>query len=403
MSIMNHLNRGDLKASQAAAVACMAVRIPFLLVGPPGTGKTTWLRNWATREGVLCRLLLTGLKAPEDIGGAPRITEAKSLHLEHTMTIVPPSWLDDVWVAHESKDSEAEIRWTGSVLFFDELNHGSPDVIRLLQSTLAGRKVSEQFDLPDSCALGAAMNPSEDLTGGAADLEPAVVNRLCMIRWEPSLEDRVRGMTEGWPVGPSRVTPDEDAADRWHAKVAGFLSAKPVWLDDDRRKEAMRSYEGQPWPSARSFELAADLLAAVQSLRSVSPDTRESAELIGLAGLVGKAAAVDMLDWFRSSILPDPLDVGAGRATLPPHGALRPGESHAWILQAGASASSMSDDNILRMIDQVMVWGGDSGSTLYASIMKHKGQGNLEKRLTTGGLAVAISQRITARIKGGVS
>ncbi len=46
-------------------------RVPVLLWGPPGVGKSAAITSWAKRRGQTCWTVIASLREPADFGGLP--------------------------------------------------------------------------------------------------------------------------------------------------------------------------------------------------------------------------------------------------------------------------------------------------------------------------------------------
>ncbi len=60
-------------------VQCMAHEQSFLLLSPPGVGKSEMVYQAAAETGLSCRSLLGTQIAPEDVSGIPRIIGERSV------------------------------------------------------------------------------------------------------------------------------------------------------------------------------------------------------------------------------------------------------------------------------------------------------------------------------------
>jgi MoxR-like ATPase len=60
-------------------VQCMAHEQSFLLLSPPGVGKSEMVFQAAAESGLPCRSLLGTQIAPEDVSGVPRIVGERSV------------------------------------------------------------------------------------------------------------------------------------------------------------------------------------------------------------------------------------------------------------------------------------------------------------------------------------
>ena len=99
-------------------VQCMAHEQSFLLLSPPGVGKSDMVYQAAAEAGLPCRSLLGTQIAPEDVSGVPKIVGERSV-------FCPPRLL-----LPETPEPFC--------LFLDELPACAPDVQKAFYSLLAG-------------------------------------------------------------------------------------------------------------------------------------------------------------------------------------------------------------------------------------------------------------------------
>ena len=113
----------------------------FLLLSPPGVGKSDIVRQAAAEAGLACRSLLGTQIAPEDVSGIPRIIGERSV-------FCPPRVL-----LPEGNEPFC--------LFLDELPACPPDIQKAFYSLLLERRIGEH-QLPPGTWVVAAGNRSED-------------------------------------------------------------------------------------------------------------------------------------------------------------------------------------------------------------------------------------------------
>ena len=53
----------------------LSARVPVLVWGPPGVGKTATIRAWAERRKLRCWTVIASLREPADFGGLPIVDE----------------------------------------------------------------------------------------------------------------------------------------------------------------------------------------------------------------------------------------------------------------------------------------------------------------------------------------
>jgi hypothetical protein len=173
------LQAGDGNVAAEALGVAVAARVPVLLWGAPGTGKTSAIRAMAEAMGLPCETVIASIREPSDFAGLPVVTG-------DVVRFAPPLWA--------TRLAEAG---TG-VLFLDELSTAPPAVQAALLRVVLERTVGD-LTLPDDVAVVAAANPPEQAADGW-DLSAPLANRLCHLSWETS----PRGIAGGWPAAGRR-------------------------------------------------------------------------------------------------------------------------------------------------------------------------------------------------------
>jgi hypothetical protein len=110
-------------------------------------------------------------------------------------------------------------------------------------------------------------------------------------------------MLSGWPAPTVPVLPAgwEAGIPAARTLVASFIRARPHLLLQVPREEAEA---GKAWPSPRTWDMAARLLAAAEAAQA-GEDV--AADLV--IGCVGKGAGLEFLAWRKALDLPDPEEV----------------------------------------------------------------------------------------------
>lgn len=258
--------------------ACIATRIPFLLWGEPGAGKTAVVES-ARDSGWHVETLICSHYEPSDFAGLPVVTAGR-------VDLAPPQWA--VRVAEEPGPS---------VVFFDEWTTASPAVQAAALRPLTHGEVGA-LRLPERVSFGAAANPA-DVAASGWELAAPTANRFVHLDWNLPLDVFSESLVTGvWPritvpalddAHPARV-----AAAR--AQVAAFLSVRAAQLSSIPRDAAGR---GRAFPTPRSWDYAARLLAAVP------PREKEAARLL-VHGAIGAPTGHEFLSWLAALDLPDP-------------------------------------------------------------------------------------------------
>lgn len=279
----------------AALAIATAAGVPVVLWGAPGTGKTSAIRAMAERAALPCETVIASIREPSDFAGLPVV---RGDHVE----FAPPRWA--LRLAEHGR----------GIAFFDEVSTAPPAVQAALLRVVLERTVGDLV-LPDSVSVIAAANPPDQAADGW-DLSPPLANRFCHLDWPIDGRTVAAGLAGGWPVAELPRLPDG-----WTARsavtrswVAGFLVVRPqlsLAVPDDPVSA------GRAWPSPRTWDLAARLLAAGEAA-GVAGEVR----LQLVRGCVGTGASAEFLTWLDEADLPDPEAVLADPTsfTLPQRG-----------------------------------------------------------------------------------
>jgi MoxR-like ATPase len=266
-----------------ALALCVAARVPVVIWGAPGTGKTSVVRAIAEAGGLPSETVIASIREPSDFAGLPIVVRHDS---GTQVEFAPPVWARRLAAAGRG------------VLFFDEISTAPPAVQAALLRVVLERTVGDLV-LPDAIAVVAAANPPEQAASGW-ELSLPLANRFCHLDWTVEGRDVADGLSGGWPPPPAPQLPDDwerriPVARSW---VGGFIRVRPT-LALAVPDEAATA--GRAWPSPRSWDMAARLVAAA--------DTAGSDELVRsllVRGAVGQGPGVEFLTWLVEADLPDP-------------------------------------------------------------------------------------------------
>jgi MoxR-like ATPase len=279
--------------TEALALA-VAAKVPVLLWGAPGTGKTSAIRAMADAAGLPCETVIASIREPSDFAGLPVVVSSE-VHLTQ-VDFAPPSWARRLAQAGHG------------ILFFDEVSTAPPAVQAALLRVVLERTVGD-LALPSGVAVVAAANPPEQAADGW-DLSAPLANRFCHLDWPVDARRMADGFSSGWWTPAPAELPEQwerrlGVARSW---VAGFITVRPA-LAVNVPDEAARA--GLAWPSPRSWDMVARLLAAAESV-----GTDELARSLLVRGSVGEGAGVEFLTWLVEADLPDPEAVLADPASF---------------------------------------------------------------------------------------
>lgn len=253
--------------------------VPVLLWGAPGVGKTRTIIAVADALQLHLEIVLASIREPSDFAGLPVVREA-GVFME------PPAWAKRLAALGQG------------MLFLDEISTAAPAVQNALLRVVLERVVGD-LALPAGVAVVAAANPPE-MTASGWDLSAPLANRFCHLAWEVDIQAWVDGMLRGFPPPTIPILPST-----WQASipmmrilVATFIRHRPNLLLDFPKSEERA---GKAWPSPRSWDTVATLLAAAGTAQ-----VGDEPILMLIKGCVGEGAALEFFAWRRSFDLPDP-------------------------------------------------------------------------------------------------
>ena len=234
--------------------------MPVLLWGAPGTGKTSAIRAMAQTMGLPCETVIASIREPSDFAGLPIV-------VGDGVRFAPPAWARRLAEAGHG------------LLFLDELSTAPPAVQAALLRVVLERVVGD-LTLPDAVAVVAAANPPEQAADGW-DLSAPLANRLCHLAWQTDPRSVADGLAGGWAAPVVPVLPDGWQAEEILSRglVAAFLHVRPALACAPPSDAASA---GRGWPSPRTWEMAARLMAAAGA--SGTGDEARSALIRGAVG-----------------------------------------------------------------------------------------------------------------------
>ncbi len=273
----------DQPAVVEALALAVAARVPVLLWGAPGTGKTSVVRALAAAADLPSETVIASIREPSDFAGLPIVSrDDGKAHVD----FAPPRWARRLAASGRG------------VLFFDEISTAPPAVQAALLRVVLERTVGDLV-LSDDVAVVAAANPPEQAASGW-ELSAPLANRFCHLDWAVDGRAVADGLSGGWPSPriPTLSTAWERRVGVARSWVGGFIRVRPT-LAVSVPEDAASA--GRAWPSPRSWDMAARLLAAAEE--AGSDDLVRS---LVVRGAVGQGPGIELLTWLVEADLPDP-------------------------------------------------------------------------------------------------
>jgi MoxR-like ATPase len=273
----------EYEATYRALSICLAARVPVILWGPPGQGKTSVIRDIAADQGRHLEVLLASIREPQDFAGLPSIADGRA-------TLVAPDWAIRLAEAHDG------------ILFTDEVNTAPPSVqAALLRVSLD--KVAGDCHLGNDTSVVAAANPPEQAADGW-ELAPPLANRFCHLLWEIPPDVVREGFAGRWPSYEVRIPEpiaSDDSIRRERVLIAGLLTARP---DLTTTIPTTSAEQGRAFPTPRSWDMVAVLSGWASATKQ-----REGVRRLLVKGCVGPGASAEYLTYRENLDLPDPEEV----------------------------------------------------------------------------------------------
>lgn len=273
--------RTDYENAAMALGICMSARIPVLLWGNPGEGKTAAVES-AARLGWHVETVIITHSEPSDFAGLPVVRP------DGTVTLAPPAWAQRL-AAHDGP----------SVAFFDEFSTASPALQAAALRPLTHYEVGA-IQLPDTVSFVAAANPS-DVAAAGWELAAPTASRFVHLDWSMPYDVFAEGLVTGhWPALPVFETPANyrELLDHERVLVSGFLRVRESQLSAIPKNAADR---GRAFPTPRTWDYAARLAAFATGVGAT-----DAVRHLLIAGAIGDTAAHEYLQWSASHDLPDP-------------------------------------------------------------------------------------------------
>jgi hypothetical protein len=253
--------------------------VPVLLWGSPGTGKTSVVRALGEALGWPTEVVIGSIREPADFAGLPVV-------IDGAVQMAPPLWARRLAAAGHG------------LLFLDELTTAPPAVQAAMLRVVLERVVGD-LTLPETVRVVAAANPPEEAADGW-QLSAPLANRLVHLDWPVDAKSVAKGIAMGFsapPVFDGRL-PTEAQTLAVRAAVGAFLEVRPALV---LQVPQVAEQAGRGWPSPRSWDSVARLLAACDAIGAT-----DSARMQLVIGAVGEGAGIEFLSWLANMDLPDP-------------------------------------------------------------------------------------------------
>ncbi len=284
---------------QALAAAIQA-RVPTMLVGAPGVGKTATIRSMVKSMDYHLITLLGSQMDPTDITGLPK-----------GEIIGKDDEGNDLWgTVYLSPWWQVEImRRKKVVLFLDEFSNTSSAVRASMLTLLQNREFPNGQSMPAETIVIGAMNPTEQAADGW-ELDKPTTNRLLFLVWKSPRDDWYEGMLNAFG---ETVSEDETY---WRHRIVSFLRDNPSYVHKENNEmegtpEAHGVNVNDPseaevlryaWSSRRSWDNLSRILAFVDKKNAALQDEISS-------GIIGRASAIAFREWILENEIIDPAAV----------------------------------------------------------------------------------------------
>lgn len=272
----------DYDSLLTAVALCIAERVPVLLWGNPGEGKTAVVES-ARASGWHVETLIVSHYEPSDFAGLP------VLDGQGGVTLAPPAWARRL-AAHDGP----------AVAFFDEFSTASPALQAAALRPLTHYEVGS-LQLPASVSFVAAANPS-DVAAAGWELAAPTASRFVHLDWSLPLDVYAESIVTG--AWPALTVPSADeaalttAGARERVMVSGFLRTRGSQLSVIPKEAAAR---GRAFPTPRTWDYLARLLG-----HAAATDAPAAVRRLLASGCVGDAVAHEYLSWVAAQDLVDP-------------------------------------------------------------------------------------------------
>ena len=294
---------------------------PALVQGAPGTGKTQVISQVAEALEIImnhgvkkdspeyrkmpCEIIAVPQRMPEEFGGIPVPNKE-----EGTVDCLPMRVGKDLITAGRG------------IMVFDEYS-SAPQATGSACMTIIQDGRLANVTLPHAVARVLLMNQASCAANGRLLTAPES-NRMCWINWNPPLEAWQDYMRGGKGIVANCLLLPNDWEEQYGKSSKNLIVAfSRVYRDlfEGDKHVPKPQNASQAWPSLRSWENAARLLAAVQACGHNYTSDMAS---LAVKGCVGDGAEEAFMVWARELCLPNPEDgLKDPKAALPVYAGLR--------------------------------------------------------------------------------
>lgn len=213
----------------------------IMLAGRHGIGKSEILTSYFNKRGLpVVALFLGQMSDPGDLIGLP--------DKSGEITVFRPPY----WFPVDGKPI---------VLFLDELNRARPEVLQTIMDLALNKKLAGR-QLPKGSRIIAAVNEGEEYQ--LTDLDPALVSRFNIFRFEPSVEEWIQ-----WARN-----------NQLDNRVITFIRENSNWLDKDPSLEDSSDLGLDKTPDRRAWKRVSDVIKGREQLDKV--DIKLVASIVGV-------------------------------------------------------------------------------------------------------------------------
>jgi len=202
--------RFNLNETKEAIKKLYPLRVPILLNGASGVGKTTIVREVAKELNMPLIDIRLSTEVPENVGGIPR---------------PDPSNPDEFFIKIFNKSYEPAFKG-GAVLFFDELNRSNLWIRNAVMSafferTLGGRELDSKTLIIGAINSGIEYKDAEVM-------DRALLARFAIINVATDMEELISFMSGNYPLFASILASKSQAVENRLSAENGYTPIKPT-------------------------------------------------------------------------------------------------------------------------------------------------------------------------------